>query len=171
MEGVVCGRDFRTSKKGGDAIGKTKRGKGTKFMVVVDGEGVPIGVSVHSASPAEITLIEETLSTIRVPRGGPGRPRSRPERLIADKAYDSDPFRERLLRRGIELIAPHRSNRRRPKTQDGRALRRYRRRWKVERSFAWLQNYRRLVVRWERQAKMYLAFIHVACILLTLRAL
>ncbi len=50
-------------------------------------------------------------------------------------------------------------------------LRRYRRRWKVERSFAWFQNYRRLVVRWERQAKMNLAFIHVACILLTLRAL
>ncbi len=162
---------FSPAKKGGDAIGKTKRGKGTKCLVVVEGQGVPLGVSVHSASPAEVTLVEDTLKTIAVPRGGRGRPRSRPGRLIADKAYDSDPLRSRLARRGIELIAPHRVNRRKLKTQDGRKLRRYRRRWKVERTFAWLHNYRRLVVRWERHVKMFLAFIHVACILITLRAL
>ena len=165
------GRDLRARKKGGDAIGKTKRGKGTKCMVVVDGEGVPLGASVHSASPAEIMLIEETLKTISVPRSGPGRPRSRPERLVCDKAYDSDPFRKRLKGRGIELIAPHRANRRRAKTQDGRRLRRYRRRWKVERTFAWMQNYRRLVVGWERKASMFLALVHVACMFIALRHL
>lgn len=171
LGGDLRGCDVRVREKGGDAIGKTKRGKGTKCMVVVDGEGVPLATTVHSASPAEVTLIEETLNTIRVTRSGPGRPRSRPDRLIADKAYDSDPLRERLAKRGIELIAPHRCNRRRPKTQDGRSLRRYKRRWKVERTFAWFQNFRRLVVRWERKSKLYLAFVHVACILLTLRAL
>ncbi len=108
---------------------------------------------------------------IRVPRSGPGRPRSKPERVIADKAYDSDPLRERLAERDIELIAPHRRNRVRPKTQDGRALRRYRRRWHVERTFSWLQNFRRLVVRYERHSRIFLAFVHVACMLITLRAL
>ena len=108
---------------------------------------------------------------IRVPRDGRGRPRNKPKRVIADKAYDADPLRERLAQRHIELIAPHRRNRVRPKTQDGRALRRYRRRWKVERTFAWLQNFRRLVVRYERHSRIFQAFVHVACMLITLRAL
>ncbi len=95
-----------------------------------------------------------------MPRAGPGRPRQKPTRVIADKAYDSDLLRARLKRRGIELIAPHRRNRKKPKTQDGRKLRRYRKRWKVERTFAWFGNFRRLVVRWERHLKMYLAFFH-----------
>lgn len=167
----VCRRELHAREKRGDAVGKTKRGKGTKCMVVVDGEGVPLGATIHSASPAEVTLLEETISTIAVPRGGPGRPRSTPERLIADKAYDSDPLRKRLKQRGIELIVPHRANRTRKATQDGRPLRRYRRRWKIERTFAWLQNFRRLVTRYERHASMFLAFVHVACLIITLRAL
>ena len=140
-------------------------------MVVVDGQGVPLGVHLDAASPAEVNLLEPTLATIAVPRAGPGRPRQKPTRLIADKAYDSDPLRARLKRRGIELIVPHRRNRKKPKTQDGRKLRRYRRRWKVERTFAWFGNYRRLVVRWERHLKMYLAFFHLACLLITLNRL
>jgi hypothetical protein len=76
-----------------------------------------------------------------------------PEKLVGDKAYDSDKLDENLLKKhGVELIAPHRRNRTKPKTQDGRKLRRYKRRWKVERLFAWLQNFRRLVVRYERHA-------------------
>jgi transposase len=165
------GRELYAREKGGGLIGKTKRGKGTKCMVVVDGEGVPLGTSIHSASPAEVKLVEQTLTTIKVPRAGSGRPKERPARLIGDKAYDSDPLRERLGNRGIELIAPHRANRRRPKTQDGRALRRYRRRWKVERTFAWLQNFRRLVTRYERHPLMFKAFLHLACALITLRHL
>jgi transposase len=140
-------------------------------MVVVDGEGVPLGVHLDSASPAEVTLLEPTLATIAVPRAGPGRPRQKPERVIADKAYDSDPLRARLARRHIELIVPHRRNRKRPPTQDGRKLRRYRRRWKVERTFAWFGNFRRLLVRWEHHLKMYLAFFHLACLLITLNSL
>jgi transposase len=69
------------------------------------------------------------------------------------------------------LIAPHRRNRKKPRTQDGLKLRRYRRRWKVERTFAWLTNFRRLVVRWESHLTMYLAFFHLACLLITLRRL
>ena len=116
-------------------------------------------------------LIEETLDSISVPRNGPGRPKKRPKRLIADKGYDSNPLRADLARKGIELIAPHRRNRTKSRCQDGRKLRRYRRRWKVERTFAWLQNFRRLVIRWDRHLLMYRAFFHLACALIALRYL
>ena len=136
--------------------------------MVVDGQCIPIGSTLASASPAEVKLAEETLEAVNVPRPGRGRPKKRPARLIADKAYDSDPLRKRLKNLKIDLIAPHRSNRKKPKTQDGRKLRRYRKRWKVERTFAWVGNYRRLVVRYERDIKMYQAFFHLACLMITL---
>jgi len=89
--------------------------------------------------------------------------------LIGDKGCDSDPLRRDLARRGVELIAPHRRNRSRPRTQDGRPLRRYRRRWKVERTFAWFGAFRRLLVRHEHRVEMYRAFFHVACLIMALR--
>jgi transposase len=93
-----------------------------------------------------------------------------PDRLIGDKAYDSDGLDERLWdERGIEMIAPHRRNRRKQNTQDGRKLRRYKRRWKVERLFSWLQNYRRLVVRYEYHAENFLGFLLLGCSILLLR--
>ena len=164
-------RQFCPGKKGGLRVGKTKRGKGTKWMVVVDGEGVPLGGHLDSASPNEVTLIETTLEQVAVPRAGRGRPKKNPGRLICDRVADSDPLRKRLSKRGIELICPHRRNRKKPKTQDGRKLRRYKRRWKVERTFAWLGNFRRLVVRYDHQIKVYRAFFHLACMLITLRQL
>ena len=96
-----------------------------------------------------------------------------PERLVGDKAYDSDPLDDQLMREGgIEMIAPHRANRRpERRTQDGRSLRRYVRRWKIERLFAWLYNFRRLVVRWEYHAENYLGFLHLACAVILLRYL
>lgn len=115
--------------------------------------------------------MEKTLDTVAVPRRGGGRPRKNPERLILDKAYDSDPLRARLAKRGIEMICPHKCNRVKPPTQDGRKLRRYRRRWKIERLIAWLGNFRRLVVRYERNIQMYQAFCHLACLIIVLRQL
>ena len=170
VERIVSGREFRSGEKRGCGVGKTKRGKGTKWMVVVDGRGVPLGNYLHSASPAEVRLAETTLATIRVGRRHhAGRPRQKPVRVIADKAYDSDPLRERLRQRGIELICPHKRNRVRPATQDGRALRRYRRRWIVERTNAWLGNFRRLVVRYDRSLTIYRAFFQIACFMIVLR--
>jgi len=170
MERVIPGREFRSREKRGCGVGKTKRGKGTKWMVVVDGRGLPLGNYLHSASPAEVKLAETTLATIRVGRSHhAGRPRQKPVRVIADKAYDSDPLRKRLQKRGIELICPHKRNRVRPATQDGRALRRYRRRWIVERTNAWLGNFRRLVVRYDRSLTIYGAFFHIACFMIVLR--
>lgn len=119
-----------------------------------------------------MTLLERTLDNIAVaPAEGRKRP-PQPQRLVCDKGYDSDGLRGRLLSgRGIELVCPHRRSRKRPPLQDGRKLRRYKRRWKVERTFAWLGNFRRLVVRYERSLKMYGAFFHVACLVITLRQL
>jgi transposase len=170
LERIVSGWQFCSGKKRGSKVGKTKRGKGTKWMVVVDGQGVPLGKQLYSASPNEVRLAEETLASVRVSRQHRrGRPRQKVRRVIADRAYDSDPLRAQLAARGIELIAPHRSNRSKPRTQDGRALRRYKRRWKVERTFAWLGNFRRLVVRYDRSDSIYEAFFHIACFMITLR--
>ena len=110
-------------------------------MAVADRFGLPVAVSVGSASPHEVTLVEATLDERFIV--------DLPERLIGDRAYDSDPLDERMAEMGIEMIAPHKRNRRKPKTQDGRPLTRYRRRWLVERLFAWLQNFRRLISRHE----------------------
>ena len=141
-------------------MGPTKRGKGSKLMAVVDGNGLPVAIDVASASPAEVRLVTSTLDARFIPE--------LPERLIGDKAYDSDAPAEELADLGIQLIAPHRK-RRKNKTQDGRCLRRYRRRWKVERLFAWLQNSRRLVNRWEADVANFLGFVQLGCILILLR--
>jgi transposase len=92
------------------------------------------------------------------------------KRLIGDNAYDSDGLDRALAESGVEMIALHRANRKN-RTQDGRALRRYRRQWKIERLFAWLQNYRRLTVRWERRLDNFLGMLHLACALILLRYL
>lgn len=123
-----------------------------------------------SASPAEVKLLLPTLETVRVGLAHQaGRPRQFPDRLIADRGYDSNPAREALAGRGIEPIIPARSNNTIATHQDGRSLRRYRRRWIIERTNAWLQNYRRLVVRYERSAEVYTALVHMACALIVLK--
>jgi transposase len=154
--GVFHRWHVRVGQKGGQAVGKTKRGKGSKIMAIADCTGLPVAVHVSSASPHEVTLAESTLAARFVA--------DEPERLIGDKAYDSDTLDAQLAERGIEVIAPHRSNRVKPATQDGRKLRRYKRRWKAERLNAWLQNYRRIVVRYEVKVDNYLGFVHLACI-------
>jgi len=90
-----------------------------------------------------------------------------PERLIGDKAYDSDPLDQKMQDQGIEMIAPNRKNRQ--KTQDGRKLHRYKRRWKVERLFAWLQHFRRVLVRWDYYPQNYLGFIQIAAAIILVR--
>ncbi len=169
LERSIFGRQLCAGQKRGLCVGKTKRGKGTKWMVVADGQGIPLGSQLCSASPGEVTLAESTLARISVPRAGRGRPQSRPLRVIADRAYDSDPLRGRLLQRGIVLICPHRRRRRRASCNDGRTLRRYAKRWKIERTFAHLGNFRRLLIRHERLLSLYQGFFHLACLILTLR--
>jgi IS5 family transposase len=115
-------------KKMGYSPQQNQTGKGTKWMVV-DGHGIPLGSILASASPAEVTSAKKTVEAVKVLRKGRRHPIKRPLRLIADKAYDSDPLRKRLKVFKIDLIVPHRSNHKKVKTQDGRKVRRYRKRW------------------------------------------
>jgi len=112
-----------------------------------------IVISVGSASPPEITLVEDILE-VRFTK-------ELPDQLIGDKAYDSDPLDERLKEKGVQRIAPHKMNRKKEKTQDDHPLRRYRKRWKIERLFARLQNFRRILVRYDRLLVNYLAFVQL----------
>ena len=133
-------------------------------MVVADGQGLPIGLHVASAQPHESQLADATLATVRVPQPR-GRPRTRPQELVADKAYDSQAFRRSLRRRGIKPTIPTFARRDRKRPKRGRPIRtgpNYRQRWKVERCFGWMDNYRRLVVRYERSVAHYKAFCLIA---------
>jgi transposase len=130
-------------------------------------DGLPISVHITStASPHhEVTFAEATVSKCFVSN-------EKPERIIGDKAYDSDPLDEKLaIEYGVELIAPHRYNRQAPSTQDGRPLRHcYKHRWKIERLlFVWLQNFRRIPVRYEYHAENFLGLIQLGCIMILLR--
>ena len=142
-------------------------------MLVVDGNGTPIGFHLSSASKAEVRLAESTLRSIRVSRSSRGRPRTRPRLLTADRAYDSREFRQHLRRRGIRACIPPR---RRPtgwKPRRGRPISarsdEYGRRWIVERTFAWLGSFRRLLIRWERRTDIYCAFFVLALVILCMR--
>ncbi len=125
-------------------------------MAIADVSGFPVAAHIESASPHEVRLVEDTVDSSFTPYA--------PDMIIGDKAYDSDKLDQSLAEeRGIELIAPHKRNRKKPATQDGRKLMRYKRRWKVERLFAWLYNFRRLVVRWEYHADNFLGFLQLGC--------
>jgi len=130
-------------------------------MAVVTKKSRPLAIQVFSATPFESTLLEETIRKRFA--------KTKIRRVVADRAYDSDPLDERLKRKGIELISPHKRNRRKPKTQDGRQLRHYKKRWTVERFFAWLHNFRKWVMRYERKADNFQGFLYLAAILMLLR--
>jgi transposase len=129
-------------------------------MAIVDRHGLPVAVHVASASLYE-HLIQATLEARFLA--------DLPTRLIGDRGYDSDALDEMLVTTyGIEMIAANRRGR--GKTQDGRPLRRAKRRWKIERLFAWLHNCRRVVSRWERHVENYLGMVQLACARILLRA-
>ena len=142
-------------------------------MTITDGNGLPIGLHVDSAQPHELTLAEVTLRTVRVPQPR-GRPRTRPKELVADKAYDSRDFRARLRQRGIQPNIPTFERRPRKTPRRGRPIKTrpsYRQRYKIERCFAWMDNCRRLVVRYERLPHLYKSFCVVAIILWCVNAI
>jgi len=124
-------------------------------MAVADRSGLPLAVGIESGQRNEQKLVVGTLkqSFLR---------RQLPKILIGDKAYDSDPLDRELAAMGIDMVSPHHPRRRR-KTQDGRKLRRYKRRWKVERLFAWIFRFRRLVTRYEHKAENFLGLLQLAC--------
>lgn len=134
--------------------------------MVVDRTGLPIGVATDAANVPETAVGPAAVACIpagvRLRWGLP---------LIADRAYDSDPLRDYFAARGFLLLSPHRRNRVRASVNDGRRMRRYARRWIVERTFAWLHSYRRVVTRFERYIDLYDGFVHLACAFIGLNRL
>jgi IS5 family transposase len=149
------------AKGGGDNIGPGKRGKGVKILAIVDKSGLPLSISTHAANHHAVTLVQLSFDLYMI--------EAKPETLSGDRAYGSDPLDETLRKDGIDMIAPHKPNRKKRKTQDGRKLRRYQRRWIVERFFAWLQWQRRLLVRWEYYSANFLGFVQLAAIVILLK--
>ena len=134
-------------------------------MVLVERQGLPLGICLAPATPAETSLVDQTLAT----RLTPGR--RKPRRLIGDRGYDSDPLRAQLLARGIRLISPYRRGRVNRPFEDRRRLRVYNERWIIERTIAWFGAFRRLLIRHDRSSRMFLAFFQFAAALIVLRRL
>ena len=130
-------------------------------MAIVDRHGLPLSVSTYAANHHEVTLVQLSFDFYMI--------EAKPENLIGDRAYDSDKLDAELKQEGVEMISPHRSNQVLRKTQDGRRLRRYERRWIVERFFAWIQWQRRLLVRWEYYAQNFLGFVQLAAMVILLK--
>ena len=131
-----------------------------KLEVVTEAGGLPLGLATAGANVSEQRLLKPAVDDVPV-EPPPGTP------VVADKGHDSDPSRDELEADGYVPIIPHRKNRVKPSRTDGRRLRRYRRRWRIERTNAWLHCYRGLAVRWSHYSFMYvgmvyLAFIHMA---------
>jgi transposase len=158
----VIDATFAAAKGGGDDIGNTRRGKGVKILAIVDRHGLPLSVRTHAAHHHEVTLVQLRFDFYLL--------EAKPEHLIGDRAYDSDGRDDDLKQDGVTMIAPHRSTRR-LKAQDGRHLRRYQRRWLVERFFAWLQWKRRLLVRGEYYASNFPGVGQLASITMLLKHL
>jgi transposase len=138
-----------------------------KLECVVDTKsGVPVAVATDAAEVSEVDLGPAALNSIPATLD----PHSETP-VLADRAYDSDPLRKDLEARGYRLIAPHRKNRTKPSSNDGRRLRRYRRRYVVERTFAWMQSFRRVATRYEWYCHLYDGFVALACAFIALSKL
>jgi len=164
LEECFVDATFAAAKGGGGAVGLTRKGKGTKLQLVVDAKGVPLALSLDAANVGETAMVQQTLAL--------ADESVQPKRLIGDKGYDSDTLDKTLAELGIEMISPHRSNRRPDTaTQDGRPLRRCRKPWVVERTIAWLANHRRLLTRHEKHASLFSAFATLGCLMIAHRHL
>lgn len=136
---------------------------GSKHHLLVDADGVPLAVALTGGNRNDITQLLPLVDGITPVKGKVGRPRQRPDRIVADRGYDHDNYRHELRRRGVEPVIARRG------TKHGSGLGRWR--WVVERTFAWLHNYRRLRIRWERDPTVHMAFLTLACALMCRRYL
>jgi transposase len=156
----------RASEKGGSATGPSpvERGRrGSKHHLLVDATGLPLAWTLTGGNRNDVTQLIPLLERIPPVRGKVGRPRRRPQRLTADRGYDHDKYRRQLWQRGIKPeIAPR-------QTEHGSGLGRAR--WVVERTFAWLHHFKRLLVRYDRRHEIHEAFLALACCLVCFRRL
>lgn len=165
---VASGRGLkpRTGEKGGSATGPSpvdRARNGSKHHLLVDATGIPLAWTLTGGNRNDITQLIPLVDRVPPVRGKVGRPRRRPDRLSADRGYDFDNHRRQLRRRGIRPEIARR------KTAHGSGLGRYR--WVVERTFAWLHQFKRLLVRYDRRADIHEAFLALGCCLVCYRRL
>jgi transposase len=153
---------FHPCQKGGSKTGAnpTDKGKkGTKRHVVSDRKGIPLSVIITAANVHDSMVFEELIDAVEPIKGpGRGRPRKRPEKLHADKAYDDKKCKGALRRRGIKSRIARKGK------ESSKKLGRHR--WVVERTLAWLAKYRRLTIRYERRGDIHEAFLYLGCALI-----
>ena len=139
-------------------------------MVAVDGKGLPLAIVTEAANVSEFKLALTAMDAIAVEKR-PHHPKKRPAQLVADKGYDSKKIRTELLKRRIKPFIPKRRKRgqKEEPAYNKTVENMYKTRWIVERTNAWMQNYRRITVRWDKLADSYEAFVELACILICLR--
>jgi transposase len=135
-----------------------------KLEILVDRNGIPLAAATDAANVSETILAEAAETSL--PNSAPGG-----SKLIADLGYDSDQFRDEMESRGYHVIVPHRRNRKKASRNDGRSMRRYRRRYIVERTMAWIHSFRRLMTRYEYKVHLYDGFVALAMAFIALSKL
>ena len=155
-----------TSEKGGSETGPSpvdRARNGSKHHLLVDATGIPLAWTVTGGNRNDITQLVPLIERVPPVQGKIGRPRRRPDRVSADRGYDHDKYRRELRRRRIEPEIARRQ------TGHGSGLGRAR--WVVERTFAWLHHFKRLLVRYDRQHEIHEAFLAIGCCLVCFRRL
>jgi transposase len=159
------------------AIGRSRGGVTCKIHLAVDGNGRPLGLVLTGGNAADTSFLTTVLGTISVCDGRPGRPRTRPDRVLADKAYTSTANRSYLSGRGIKVTIPEREDQKAGRARRGSAGGRprhfdaeaYKGRNVVERCFNKLKNWRGIATRYDKTARSYLAGLTLAAALLWAR--
>ena len=158
--------ESRAGEKGGSATGPSpvdRARNGSKHHLLVDGSGIPLAWTLTGGNRNDVTQLIPLLDKVPPVRGVVGRPRFRPDALIADRGYDHDKYRRLVRKQGVKPVIARR------KTEHGSGLGRVR--WVVERTFAWLHHFKRLLVRYDRRAEIHEAFLALGCCLVCFRRL
>ncbi|MFE9912970.1 IS5 family transposase [Streptomyces clavifer] len=153
-------RAARRGPKGGPSPVDRAR-PGSKHHILVDGQGIPLAVSLTGGNRNDVTQLMPLLAKIPSVPGLVGRPRRRPDALFGDRGYDHDKYRRLVWARGIKPVIARRG------VAHGSGLGVHR--WVVERTIAWFHGFRRLRVRWERRDDIHEAFLGLATCLITHR--
>ena len=156
----------RTGEKGGSETGPSPvdRGRaGSKHHLLVEASGLPLAFTLTGGNRNDVTQLIPLVDGVPAVSGAVGRPRQRPDSVIADRGYDHDKYRRLLWQRGIKPVIARRQ------TEHGSGLGRYR--WVVERTFAWLHKFKRLLIRYERRADIHEALLALGCCLICFRRL
>ncbi|MYQ97565.1 MULTISPECIES: IS5 family transposase [unclassified Streptomyces] len=178
-KGPQAGDELEDPKRAAhrQALGRSRGGLTTKVHLACDGRGLPLAAVVTPGNVNDSTAFDAVLEAVRVPRTGVGRPRRRPDAVIADKAYSSRAIRQTLRRRGIRAVIPERADQKTNRMRRGRAGGRppafdrdlYKARNVVERCFNRLKQFRAIATRFDKLADHYKAGIRLASLILWLR--